>query len=100
MFSTFVYLDLFVIYKLANIINVFVLHTFLYDDLFHYRHIHQSDLEEHADIGGDTCYTVDDRGTRKFLFKKRSTSSTCAVNMTTMILAITQSLFYMIPCQH
>ncbi|CAK9824157.1 Protein unc-80 homolog [Anthophora retusa] len=42
------------------------------------RHIHQSDLEEHADIGGDTCYTVDDRGTRKFLFKKRSTSSTCA----------------------
>ncbi|XP_046830154.1 protein unc-80 homolog isoform X11 [Vespa crabro] len=43
------------------------------------RHIHQSDLEEHADIGGDTCYTVDDRGTRKFLFKKRSTSSTCAI---------------------
>ncbi|XP_020299995.1 protein unc-80 homolog isoform X4 [Pseudomyrmex gracilis] len=42
------------------------------------RHIHQSDLEEHGDIGGDTCYTVDDRGTRKFLFKKRSTSSTCA----------------------
>ncbi|XP_034179249.1 unc80, NALCN channel complex subunit isoform X3 [Osmia lignaria lignaria] len=42
------------------------------------RHIHQSDLEVHADIGGDTCYTVDDRGTRKFLFKKRSTSSTCA----------------------
>lgn len=44
-----------------------------------FRHIHQSDLEEHADIGGETCYTVDDRGTRKFLFKKRSTSSTCAV---------------------
>ncbi|XP_071635615.1 protein unc-80 homolog isoform X3 [Temnothorax longispinosus] len=42
------------------------------------RHMHQSDLEEHADIGGDTCFTVDDRGTRKFLFKKRSTSSTCA----------------------
>ncbi|XP_043521274.1 protein unc-80 homolog isoform X3 [Frieseomelitta varia] len=42
------------------------------------RHIHQSDLEEHADIGEETCYTVDDRGTRKFLFKKRSTSSTCA----------------------
>ncbi|EFN65650.1 Uncharacterized protein KIAA1843 [Camponotus floridanus] len=42
------------------------------------RHIHQSDLEEHPDIGGDTCYTVDDRGSRKFLFKKRSTSSTCA----------------------
>ncbi|XP_067205239.1 protein unc-80 homolog isoform X2 [Linepithema humile] len=40
------------------------------------RHILQSDFEEHADIGGDTCY-IDDRGTRKFLFKKRSTSSTC-----------------------
>ncbi|XP_014469276.1 PREDICTED: protein unc-80 homolog isoform X4 [Dinoponera quadriceps] len=42
------------------------------------RHIHQSDLEEHADIAGDTCFTVDDRGTRKFLFKKRSTSSCAA----------------------
>ncbi|XP_066582663.1 protein unc-80 homolog [Prorops nasuta] len=42
------------------------------------RHIHQSDVEEHTDIHGGTCYTVDDRGTRKFLFKKRSTSSTCA----------------------
>ncbi|XP_026299992.1 protein unc-80 homolog isoform X3 [Apis mellifera] len=42
------------------------------------RHMHQSDLEEHADIGGDTCYTMDDRGTRKYFFKKRSTSSTCA----------------------
>ena len=41
--------------------------------------MHQSDLEEHADIGGDTCYTMDDRGTRKYFFKKRSTSSTCAV---------------------
>lgn len=46
-----------------------------------FRHIHQSDLDEHADIGGDTCYTVDDKGTRKFLFKKRSTSSTCAVRV-------------------
>ncbi|XP_043793963.1 protein unc-80 homolog isoform X2 [Apis laboriosa] len=42
------------------------------------RHMHQSDLEEHADIGGDTCYTMDDRGTRKYFLKKRSTSSTCA----------------------
>lgn len=45
----------------------------------YFRHMHQSDLEEHADIGGDTCYTMDDRGTRKYFFKKRSTSSTCAV---------------------
>ncbi|CAL7937444.1 unnamed protein product [Xylocopa violacea] len=42
------------------------------------RHMHQSYLDEHPDIGGDTCYTVDDRGNRKFFFKKRSTSSTCA----------------------
>lgn len=45
-----------------------------------FRHIHQSDFEESAD-GGEPVYSVDDRGTRKFLFKKRSTSSTCAVNM-------------------
>ncbi|XP_032667267.1 protein unc-80 homolog isoform X7 [Odontomachus brunneus] len=54
------------------------------------RHIHQSDLEEHADIGGDTCYTVDDRGTRKFLFKKRSTSSTCAAGSNLQSLLETQ----------
>ncbi|XP_076295581.1 unc80, NALCN channel complex subunit isoform X10 [Lasioglossum baleicum] len=48
------------------------------EDYNYFRHIHQSDLEEPADIGDDTCYAVDDRGTRKFLFKKRSTSSTCA----------------------
>lgn len=48
------------------------------------RHIHQTDLEEQADIGGDTCYTVDDRGSRKFFFKKRSTSSTCAVGSFSM----------------
>ncbi|XP_034937651.1 protein unc-80 homolog isoform X5 [Chelonus insularis] len=42
------------------------------------RHVHHSELDENAELGGDTCYAVDDRGTRKFLFKKRSTSSTCA----------------------
>jgi hypothetical protein len=39
------------------------------------------DLDQNAEIGTDGCYTIDDRGTRKFLFKKRSTSSTCAVNI-------------------
>nr|XP_033339451.1 protein unc-80 homolog isoform X5 [Megalopta genalis] len=48
------------------------------EDYNYFRHIHQSDFDEHGDIGDDTCYAVDDRGTRKFLFKKRSTSSTCA----------------------
>lgn len=43
------------------------------------RHIHQPDFDDNADSTGDGCYAVDDRGTRKFLFKKRSTSSTCAV---------------------
>lgn len=52
--------------------------------------MHQSDFEEHADIGGDTCYTDDDRGTRKLLFKKRSTSSTCAVNITTINVTVMQ----------
>ncbi|XP_046741999.1 protein unc-80 homolog isoform X7 [Diprion similis] len=42
------------------------------------RHIHQSELEENVDLGAESCYVMDDRGTRKFLFKKRSTSSTCA----------------------
>ena len=42
--------------------------------------MHEAEFEENAD-GGEPCYAVDERGTRKFLFKKRSTSSTCAVNM-------------------
>ncbi|KAK0161490.1 hypothetical protein PV327_009955 [Microctonus hyperodae] len=42
------------------------------------RHIHQPDFDDNVDSTGDGCYAVDDRGTRKFLFKKRSTSSTCA----------------------
>lgn len=41
--------------------------------------MHPADFEENAE-GGELY--ADDRGTRKFLFKKRSASSTCAVNMT------------------
>ncbi|XP_063984989.1 protein unc-80 homolog isoform X3 [Diachasmimorpha longicaudata] len=41
------------------------------------RHIHQSDYDDNADLAGEAC-CVDERGARKFLFKKRSTSSTCA----------------------
>ncbi|XP_066993860.2 protein unc-80 homolog [Anabrus simplex] len=42
------------------------------------RHIHQSDLDDQPDLGAGSCYVMDDRGSRKLLFKKRSTSSTCA----------------------
>lgn len=41
------------------------------------RHIHQ-EFDDMGDLA-DTCYTVDEKGNRKFLFKKRSTSSNCAV---------------------
>ncbi|XP_043466068.1 protein unc-80 homolog isoform X3 [Leptopilina heterotoma] len=40
------------------------------------RHMHPSDFEENAE--GGEAYGADDRSTRKFLFKKRSASSTCA----------------------
>nr|CAD7573647.1 unnamed protein product [Timema californicum] len=42
------------------------------------RHIHQSDVDEQQDLGAGSCYVMDERGSRKLLFKKRSTSSTCA----------------------
>ncbi|KAG5895326.1 hypothetical protein JTB14_000598 [Gonioctena quinquepunctata] len=43
------------------------------------RHVHQSEMEDQPDVQTDTqSYTMDDRGVRKSLFKKRSTSSTCA----------------------
>ncbi|KAJ8947309.1 hypothetical protein NQ318_004561 [Aromia moschata] len=43
------------------------------------RHMHHSEMEDPADVATDTqSYTIDDRGVRKLLFKKRSTSSTCA----------------------
>ncbi|XP_031777864.1 protein unc-80 homolog isoform X3 [Nasonia vitripennis] len=42
------------------------------------RHVYPFDLDQSADLGADGCYAIDDRAARKFLFKKRSTSSTCA----------------------
>ncbi|KAF7271721.1 hypothetical protein GWI33_015431 [Rhynchophorus ferrugineus] len=45
------------------------------------RHMHQSstNVDDEADNQGETTYTIDDKGiVRKLLFKKRSTSSTCA----------------------
>lgn len=38
-------------------------------------------MDEPSDLGTDACYVVDDRGNRKLLFKKRSTSSTCPVSI-------------------
>lgn len=48
--------------------------------------MHHSDIEEPGDVATDTSYTVDERGVRKLLFKKRSTSSTCAVSCTYLAL--------------
>lgn len=42
--------------------------------------MHHSDTEEPGDVATDASYTMDERGVRKLLFKKRSTSSTCAVS--------------------
>ncbi|GLV31802.1 uncoordinated 80 [Carabus blaptoides fortunei] len=42
------------------------------------RHMHQSEMEEQTEVATDPSYVMDDRGNRKLLFKKRSTSSTCA----------------------
>lgn len=42
------------------------------------RHVSHSETEDQADISG-TSYYLDEKGQRKLLFKKRSTSSTCAV---------------------
>ncbi|CAH1139308.1 unnamed protein product [Phyllotreta striolata] len=41
------------------------------------RHMHHSEIEEPGDAPTDTQSYTEDRGTRKSLFKKRSTSSTC-----------------------
>ena len=41
--------------------------------------MHHSELEDQGDVATDTSYTIDEKGVRKLLFKKRSTSSTCAV---------------------
>ncbi|CAG9815242.1 unnamed protein product [Phaedon cochleariae] len=43
------------------------------------RHMHPSEMEDQQDAATDSqSYTIDDKGTKKSLFKKRSTSSTCA----------------------
>ncbi|XP_015837451.1 protein unc-80 homolog isoform X11 [Tribolium castaneum] len=42
------------------------------------RHMHYSEMDDQQDIPTDTSYTIDEKGVRKLLFKKRSTSSTCA----------------------
>lgn len=41
--------------------------------------MHMSDIEDQTEVPVDSTYSVDDKGARKLLFKKRSTSSTCAV---------------------
>ena len=46
-----------------------------------FRRKFPSDSDQNAESPADGCYSVDDRGVKKYLFKKRSTSSTCAVNM-------------------
>ena len=48
---------------------------------FHCRHVHQNELDDASDIGASSCFVMDERGSRKLLFKKRSTSSTCAVSV-------------------
>jgi hypothetical protein len=58
-----------------------VRHSFLNVIYFHYRHVHQNELDDTSDIGTGSCFVMDERGSRKLLFKKRSTSSTCAVRV-------------------
>lgn len=41
--------------------------------------MHHSEMEEQCDVPPDTSYSMDEKSVRKLLFKKRSTSSTCAV---------------------
>lgn len=57
------------------------LYIFLNQDFneFVSRHVHMSDIEDQSDVPVDSSYSIDDKGVRKLLFKKRSTSSTCAV---------------------
>lgn len=42
--------------------------------------MHQSEIEEQTEMQCDANFPIDERGVRKLLFKKRSTSSTCAVS--------------------
>ncbi|CAH0559503.1 unnamed protein product [Brassicogethes aeneus] len=49
------------------------------------RHVHVSDMEEQQEVNPDASFTIDERGVRKLLFKKRSTSSTCALSMKSLL---------------
>lgn len=49
----------------------------IYDDEICFRHIPQGEQDSIQDHG---CYVVDENS-KKLLFKKRSTSSTCAVRL-------------------
>lgn len=44
------------------------------------RHLHQAEMEEQQEPITEPSYSIDDKSIRKLLFKKRSTSSTCAVS--------------------
>lgn len=51
--------------------------------------MHHSDIEEReSDTGADSSFVIDEKSNRKFLFKKRSTSSTCAVSFNRSITRI------------
>lgn len=43
------------------------------------RHIHHTEMDESCDIPPEAAIAIDEKSVRKLLFKKRSTSSTCAV---------------------
>ncbi|XP_049820328.1 protein unc-80 homolog isoform X2 [Aethina tumida] len=49
------------------------------------RHVHLSEMEDQPDVAAEASYTIDEKGVRKLLFKKRSTSSTCAVSMKSLL---------------
>ncbi|XP_058795328.1 protein unc-80 homolog isoform X2 [Phymastichus coffea] len=42
------------------------------------RHLFPWETDQNGEIDAEGCYTIDEKGARKFLFKKKSTSSTCA----------------------
>jgi hypothetical protein len=54
--------------------------------------MHHSEIDDQGDVPTDTSYTIDERGVRKLLFKKRSTSSTGAVRNLTAIKSIETSV--------
>lgn len=52
------------------------------------RHIHHSTDIDDQDIPPDASISMDEKSVRKLLFKKRSTSSTCAVNTISFVFII------------